>query len=169
MKDLYRYALIAALVCIAAVIVILVFTQSMAPSETDGKNGPRNDDFSSKRFPPEITLEVNGETVPGVEGSYCWYGEEHVCVDKIGPRSLLDGVEAVAVPADAAYRLTAPRYVRPDEFRYTVYWPNNTLRESGNASRSFTPDVSPGTYFVGGHAWWDDTGDVGYFFKVTVQ
>lgn len=126
--------------------------------------------------PPEIVLEVDGETVRGGEGSYCWGPDgsgQALCVDKIAPQDLVHALNMspVAVPGDATFRFRTEGHREPANYSYSIQ--RNATGDwatvaSGQTAGTFRPGLAPGTYILATFADWD-RGDASWVFWLTAE
>lgn len=124
---------------------------------------------SSASEPSSIDLIVNGATIPGLQGAYCWdrgiLGE--ICVDPMEPFF----APGSAIPANTPLQLQLGSPL-PEKLNLTltqeifgdaVY----TEDVAVNGSVAWAPSVPAGEYYLAANATWDQ-GEVTYRFFITL-
>lgn len=124
---------------------------------------------SGPSSPPSIQLELNGETVSGLSGAYCWDSglSGTLCVDPIPPS--FEGMTPLAV--DGPVRLVLDRPL-PQELSVSLtpeLFGDSVASETLDVGSTveWLPDAPAGEYVLNVNARWKQ-GDVTYWFYVSV-
>jgi len=133
------------------------------------QSGPDGNVFSL----PVITLEYQGKTYEGVQGSYCWPIDDEedstLCADTMFPESsetiVVKQGDELAVLIDAA---KTPQTVGISTLVYLDQPAVRQLSLAPELNSIWKVDHPLGTYFVLVSASWEE-GDIGYGFKIDVQ
>lgn len=128
--------------------------------------------------PPNVHVEINGESYKAVLGSYCWDDSKGTaeCVDTGGPVELLKDEEPIQVKAGAEIKLTMDYTPKPNKIHFTRIIEDGEELEVVIHDNQFTAPTEKGTYFYSYGVWWMDEddenlshGDAFYAFAVEVQ
>jgi len=133
-----------------------------------------NDNLGAFQPPPAIKMSSFGQTVNGVEGSYCY---QQLCVDKIGPVDLVREAQIsfTSIPRESIVfrneaELSGVSVTILDDSGNDVE--NSTVLEAGvDGSFAYTipAGVESGDYYLIVFAQFASGGDLSYFFPVHVE
>ncbi|WP_338838920.1 hypothetical protein WDR10_06245 [Kurthia gibsonii] len=129
--------------------------------------------------PPKVTVEVDGENYETELGSYCWQGGttgSGECVDKAGPKELLNGKQPIVVQPEDELAIQVDLKRQPDEVELEQVKNNQSTNISGFKNMRFTTPKEKGTYFYAFRADWANQkekntsdGDAWYAFHIRVE
>lgn len=141
-----------------------------------GDTSFENNGFSGDT-PPNVIVEIDGESYETILGSYCWDistgGSE--CIDTVGAVDLLRDKEPIEVKAGEQIVLNMDYTPRPDEIHLSQIKNDIETEIELNDNQFIVPDEK-GTYFYSYSVWWLDEedkdssyGDAFYAFAIDVQ
>lgn len=129
-------------------------------------------------IPPEVIIEIDGETYVTILGSYCWgpnSGGTAKCVDTVGPVELLEDKEPIQVQAGGKVTVKMDYKPKPNEIHLTQIKNDKETEIVLNNNQFLAPDEK-GTYFYAYSVWWMDEedenlshGDAFYAFVLEVK
>lgn len=151
--------------------LLLVFILSGCgdtPTENNGLSGDT---------PPNVSIEIDGESYETILGSYCWdisKGESE-CVDTSGPVDLLKDEEPIQIKAGEQIKLNMDYTPKPNKMHLSQIDNDDEMEIEINDNQFTAPDEK-GTYFYSYGVWWMDEededlshGDAFYAFAIEVQ
>jgi hypothetical protein len=128
--------------------------------------------------PPNVTVEVDGETYETISGSYCWDVSKGVskCVDSFaGSVDLLKGKEAIQVKPSEKIILKMDYTPKPNKIHFTQINNENSIEIELDDNQFIAPDEK-GIYFFDYGVWWMDEkventslGSASYAFAIEVK
>ena len=147
-------------------------------SGCSGSNNKSTDKILSGDKPPNVIVEVEGETYETILGSYCWdisKGESE-CVDTFaGSVDLLKDKEAIQVKASEKIILKMDYTPKPSKIHLIQINNGNQTEIELNDNQFIAPDEK-GIYFYDYGVWWMDEktentslGSASYAFAIEVK
>lgn len=127
--------------------------------------------------PPNVSIEIDGESYGTILGSYCWdiSKEKSECVDTAGPIELLKDEEPIQIKAGEQIKLNMDYTPKPNEIHLSKI-DNDDEMEVEIIDNQFAAPDEKGTYFYRYSVWWMDEededlshGDAFYAFAIKVQ
>src|SRR5690625_535083 len=127
--------------------------------------------------PPNVSVEIDGESYETILGSYCWdisKGESE-CIDTAGPVDLLKDKEPIQIKAGERIKLNMDYTPKPNKIHLSQIENDDEIKIEINDNQ-FTAPVEKWTYFYSYGVWWMDEedkdlshGDAFYAFVIEVQ
>lgn len=156
---------------IAISMLLVVFILSGC-SETSTENHP----VTGSR-PPDVTVEIDGESYKTLLGSYCWNiskGKAE-CVDTVGPVELLQDKAPIQVQAGEKVIVNMAYTPKPNEVHLSQEKDGKETKVEVDHDQFTVPDEK-GLYYYSYGVWWMDEedenlshGDAFYVFSIEVQ
>ncbi|MEH6944734.1 hypothetical protein [Bacillus sp. JJ722] len=157
------------------IVLVILFVGLVIVGCSNGElSGKSNGELSGKK-PPKVFIELNDERFETVLGTYCWKsGNDGICVDKAGPKELLEGKKPVRVKAGEKVKLVMDFEPKPNEIHLTQI-SGEKETEVELTSQQFTVPNEKGLYYYSYGVWWMDekeknvsNGDAFYAFALEV-
>lgn len=143
-------------------------------SGCNGSNNKSADKILSGDKPPNVIVEIDGETYEAILGSYCWdiLKGKTECIDTAGPVDLLIDKEPVQIKAGEEIKLNMDYTPKPNKIHLSQI-KNNDEKEIEINDHQFTAPDEKGTYFYSFGVWWMDEdvslGNAYYAFALEVK
>lgn len=153
-------------------VLLFVFTISGCGDTSTESNGLSGDS------PPDMRIEIDGESYKTELGSYCWDDSrgKAECVDTGGPKELLEDEEPIQIKAGQQIKLNMDYTPKPNEVHLSKIDNDDEMEmEMEIIDNQFTAPNEKGTYFYSYSVWWMDEeenfshGSAYYAFAVEVQ
>ncbi len=123
----------------------------------------------SPSSPPLIQLNVNGDTITGLQGAYCWDSgiTGTLCVDPFPPS--FEGQTPLEVPGPIRLVLDQPLPQTLNLSLTTELFGDDVTATSLEVSNrvEWSPNVPAGAYILNVHGAWKQ-GDVTYWFYISL-
>ncbi|MBO0995991.1 hypothetical protein [Bacillus sp. SD088] len=151
--------------------LLLVFILSGCGDTSTENNGLSGD------TPPNVSIEIDGESYETILGSYCWDTSkgESECVDTAGPVDLLKDKEPLQIKAGEEIKLNMDYTLKPNKMHLSQIKNDDEMEIEVNDNQFTAPDEK-GTYFYSYGVWWMDEedeglshGDAFYAFSLEVK
>ena len=122
--------------------------------------------------PPNLTLEIGGETYQTEQGTYCWANK---CVDMVSPEEILKGKGTIKVSANEEIKLVIN--YKPNQIEsHLTNFKDGVQSDIQMKGLRFNAPSEPGVYYYDASFWWMDPkqsntseGDSSYVFAIEVQ
>lgn len=126
--------------------------------------------------PPDVLLEIRGETYETVLGSHCWGNDNQMeCVDTTGPPELVEGEQPIKVQPGESITFLMDYDPKPNEVFVTQIDDCGDKDISISNNRVSAPKEE-GIYYYAYSVWWKDEkepnlshGDAMYAFAIEVE
>jgi len=146
-------------------------------SGCSGSNNKSTGEILSGDKPPNVIVEIDGETYETILGSYCWdisKGKSE-CVDTAGSIDLLKDKEPIQIKAGEKILLKMDYTPKPSNIHFTQINNGNQIEIELNDNQFIAPDEK-GIYFYDyGVRWMDEKventslGDAFYAFAIEIK
>ncbi|MDW0118360.1 hypothetical protein QTL97_15620 [Sporosarcina thermotolerans] len=154
-------------------IILAVFLSAIVLSGCNKTNKELSGDV-----PPEVIIEIDGETYVTILGSYCWGPDSSgtaICADTAGPVELLEDKEPIQVQVGEKVTVIMDYKPKPNEIHLSQIMNDKRTEIELNNNQFMAPDEK-GTYFYAYSVWWMDEedenlshGDAFYAFVLEVK
>lgn len=156
------------LVVVSALLLVFILSGCGDTSTDNGLSGDT---------PPNVNVEIDGESYETVLGTYCWdisKGESE-CIDTAGPQELLKDKDPIQIKAGEEIKLNMDYTPKPNKIHLSQI-ENDDETEIEIDDNHFTAPNEKGTYYYSYGVWWMDEededlshGDAFYAFALEVQ
>ena len=146
-------------------------------SGCSGSNNKSSGDVLSGDKPPNVIVEIDGETYITILGSYCWDKSKgkSECVDAAGSVDLLKDKEPIQIKAGEKILLKMDYTPKPSNINFTQINNGDQIEIELNDNQFMAPDEK-GIYFYDYGVWWMDEkventslGDAFYAFAIEIK
>lgn len=146
-------------------------------SSCNGSNNKSTGKVLSGEKPPNVIVEIDGETYETILGSYCWDVSKGVseCIDTAGPVDLLRDKEPIQIKAGEEITFNMDYTPKPNKIHLSQIKSDDEMEIEINENQ-FTAPEEKGTYFYSYGVWWMDEeeehlshGSASYAFSIEVK